>query len=492
MQRSEALNTIRSREAPWDVVIIGGGATGAGCALDAALRGLDVLLVERHDFGKGTSSRSTKLIHGGVRYLREFDIALVREALSEREILLRNAPHVVRKQAFVIPCSSLGQKLYYGLGLKLYDLLAGRNSFGRSEMLSRDKISAVLPTIDTSMLAGGIRYYDGQFNDTRLLIDILRAAYAQGATVANYTAVEGIRIEESGCQVLIKDVFTGESFEVSARSVINAAGVFCDEVRRLADISSRPLVRLSQGIHIVLNGAFLDSEHAILVPETADGRVIFCIPWQGVTLLGTTETPVKGASDEPRALEQEIDFLLDAAGSILKSAPSRSDIKSVFAGLRPLVDDSSARATATLSRGAIIARDRGFITVTGGKWTTYRRMAEQAVDAVFEVLGVEPAACDTKDLTITGPERGDGELLHPDHEYTTGDVVRAVRSEMAQTIEDVLARRTRMLFIDAAAAIACAPVVARIIEGEINDFDAQEDLERFRSLAAGYLPAPNK
>lgn len=493
MDRVETMASVRARSEAWDVVVIGGGATGAGCALDAASRGLDVLLLERHDFGKGTSSRSTKLIHGGVRYLREFDISLVREALNEREILLRNAPHVVRPLAFIIPCQTVWQKLYYGTGLKLYDLLAGRNSFGRSRSLSRSALIEAAPSLKAHASAGGIRYFDGQFDDTRLLIDILRTASGTGAKLLNYAAVESFieNGEEGPDGVMVRDRLSDQAFPVRARAVINATGAFCDRIRQQARISSPPLVKLSQGAHIVLDGGFLDGSNAILVPETTDGRVVFCLPWHRHALIGTTETPIDATLEEPVPLEAEIEFLLDAAGGLLTRRPKRTDVKSSFAGIRPLVDDASARNTASLSRSELIKVERKIITVTGGKWTTYRRMAERTVDEVMRVLGMPVKSSRTADIKIIPPrDSSGGALLHTDHQYTVADVVRAIRSEMAQTVEDVLARRTRMLFLDVHAAVACAPRVAEIIARETTrpDYDPNDDVRDFVELAEAYLP----
>lgn len=490
----EKANAKRDR---WDIVVIGGGATGAGCALDAASRGLSVLLLEQDDFGKGTSSRSTKLIHGGVRYLREGNISLVREALKERSILLKYAPHVVHTQPFVIPCYSLWQKIFYGAGMKLYDLLAGKHRIGTSRLLSRSETVEHLPSIKTRGLAGGVLYHDGQFDDTRLLIDILRTAISHGAVVLNYAKVETINADENGQTKYVgfTDSLTGGKKRVMAKAVINAAGIFSDAVRRMQDKNADGHLSFSQGIHLVFDRKFFPSNDALMIPKTPDGRVLFCIPWHEHLLVGTTDTPVENASLEPQALESEIDFILETAGDYLENKPTRSDILSVFAGIRPLISSGKDRRTSSLSRGHELFVDAsGLITITGGKWTTYRQMAKDAVDKAIEIGGLGQPPCITGNLPIQPPEviSGDCERLHHSLPYTREDVIRAVRHEMAQTVEDVLARRTRALFLNARAAVEMAPVVASImadVAGFGNDWiDAQ--VERFQLTADAYLCGP--
>ncbi len=494
MDRNEMLKRVRSRTEPWDIVIIGGGATGVGCALDAASRGYDVLLLEQHDFGKGTSSRSTKLVHGGVRYLRQGNISLVREALRERGILLRNAPHVVHKQAFVVPCYGIFQKLFYGLGLKVYDLLASDLGIGNSRMLSAAETIERLPNLKREGLAGGVLYYDGQFDDTRLLIDIAKTADGCGATLLNYAKVTSfVRGDaESINGVNFEDVETGEQFSVAAKAVINATGVFCDSVRQMSDETARPVVTFAQGTHIVLDRSFLPSDTAIMIPKTSDGRVLFCIPWHDHVLVGTTDTLVPSAELEPDALESEIDFILSTAVEYLAQRPTRADILSVFTGIRPLVSNSAVKNTAALSRSHdLFVDDRGLVTITGGKWTTYRRMAEDAVNKAAEVGSFARTPCITATLAVAGsPQMADPERLHPNVPVTRNDVVRSVRDEMAIHLEDVLARRTRALFLDANAAMELAPVVAGIMASEMGkDEEWQKDqIKRFTELAGKYLP----
>lgn len=493
--RSEIIKRVSGHQADWDMIVIGGGATGVGCALDAASRGYEVLLLEQHDFGKGTSSRSTKLVHGGVRYLEKGDISLVRESLKERGVLLRNAPHVVHRQEFIVPCYGLFQKVYYGLGLKVYDLMSGKNSVGRSRVLTREETIARLPTIRKIGLSGGILYYDGQFDDSRLLTDMVMTAGSKGAALLNYTKVVSLKKNDGGKigGLVFVDQLSCEEHSVNARVIINATGAFCDAVRSMSNDSAKPIVTLSQGIHLVFGREFMPSDTAMMIPKTSDGRVLFCIPWLGSTLVGTTDTPVALPDLEPSALEAEIDFVLENAGKYLESKPMREDILSVFAGIRPLAKDSSAKNTASLSRGHMIEIDNaGLLTITGGKWTTYRHMAEDAVDQAARLGGLPERHSVTRSLTINNHaiETSDaGERLHPDLPYAREHIVRAVRSEMAQTVEDVLARRTRALFLNARAAIEIAPQVAAIMAEELGEdkdwIDAQ--VEDLRSTAKSYL-----
>ncbi len=492
VNRDDNLKRIRERTEPWDIIVIGGGATGVGCALDAASRGYDVLLLEQHDLGKGTSSRSTKLIHGGVRYLRQGNLSLVREALKERGVLLQNAPHVVHTQEFIVPCYSIWDKAFYGLGLKIYDLLAGKYSIGKSRILSRDETLERLPGIRSQGLVGGVLYHDGQFDDARLLIDMARTASSNGACVMNYARVTSFtRDGKKLVGVQFQDMETGEVHTVAAKAVINATGAFCDAVRLLSDSSAKPVVTFAQGSHIVLDRSFLPSATAIMIPKTSDGRVLFCIPWHDHVLIGTTDTPVNSASLEPGILDTEIGFILETAGEYLKTRPTRSDIKSAFAGIRPLVSRANARNTASLSRSHEMFVDAsGLITITGGKWTTYRRMAEEAVNKAASVGRVRKAECVTATLGIESNIAEAGELLLAELPYTVADVVRAVESEMARTVEDVLARRTRALFLNAHAAIEMAPKVAEIVAGELDKDRAwiSAEVKRFSETAAKYLP----
>lgn len=493
MDRTKILDRVRAHDDPWDIIVIGGGATGVGCAVDAASRGLDVLLLEQSDFGKGTSSRSTKLIHGGVRYLAQGNISLIREAMKERGILLRNAPHVVHRLAFVVPCYSLWHKLFYGVGLKIYDLLSGKYSFGKSRILSRSETIERLPAIKIIGLRGGVLYFDGQFDDTRLLIDLVTTAHEQGAAVLNYARVSAILKGETGNVrgVEFKDAETGSTIVANAKAVINATGAFCDGIRKMSDADARDIVTYSQGIHLVFDREFLPGNSALMIPKTSDGRVLFAIPWHGHTLVGTTDTPVAKAELEPKAFEKEIEFVLETVANYLAKPPTRSDILSVFVGIRPLVKSNFARKTASLSRGHMIEIDgSGMLTITGGKWTTYRRMAEDAVDQASRLAGLQSSQSITETLPISKAkaDAASGDKLHPELPYTVGDVDRAVRDEMAQTVEDVLARRTRALFLNARAAIEVAPAVAIIMAKELGKGEdwVNDQIERFNAVAKSY------
>jgi glycerol-3-phosphate dehydrogenase len=492
MNRPDMLDRALGRREPWDLVIIGGGATGAGVALDAATRGYSVLLLERDDFGKGTSSRSTKLVHGGVRYLGQGNIGLVREALHERGLLLKNAPHVVHDLAFIVPAYAWWEKPFYGVGLTAYDLLAGRQRIGRSRLLSKRDALRRLPTLQPHGLRGGVVYHDGQFDDARLLIDLLVTAASHKAVVLNYAAVTEL-IRDTGGRVsgvVAHDAESGQEVRAMARVVVNATGAFCDGVRHMADPSATPLVSPSQGTHLVFDRSFLPGDAALLVPKTPDGRVLFAIPWHGHTLVGTTDVPIPEVAAEPRPTAPEIDFILDTAGRYLAKRPTRADVLSTWAGVRPLVKAVGITRTATLSREHTIHTDRpGMVTITGGKWTTYRAMAEDCVNLVAELAGLPQRPCVTPHRPIRCPAKTTGgEPLHPELPYTASDVTSAIRNEMARTVEDVLARRTRALFLNAGAALAMAPGVAAMIAAETNHDESwqTEQVRLFTDLANGY------
>lgn len=511
---------------PWDLVVIGGGATGVGIALDAASRGYSVCLLEQADFGKGTSSRSTKLVHGGVRYLKQGNIALVREALHERSILLENAPHLVRDLPFIIPCANWWEAFFYGTGLWLYDFLAGNSGFGRSERLKRSQVLERIATLDSRRCAAGILYHDGQFDDARLLLSLAQTASAQDACLVNYARVTGLTKSATGqvSGVSWIDLETGTGHESRARVVINATGPFCDGVRRLDDPDAKALVAASQGVHLVLPRSFLPGDTAMMVPKTSDGRVVFLIPWHDRVVLGTTDTPIDHATLEPHAQQAEIDFLLETASQYLLHAPTRADILSVFTGIRPLVTAAEGTHTARLSRDHTISvSPGGLLTITGGKWTTYRHMAEDCVDRAAELGGLERRKSQTRSLRIAGAPTSDApsgsgaaglkpfkvygsaqeqidELVreHPEAGIQLDErlsvnaamITWAVRSEMARTVEDVLARRTRALFLDARAALSIAPRVARIMAAELGR-DAHweaEQLASFQGTAQAFLP----
>jgi glycerol-3-phosphate dehydrogenase len=504
MNRAQQLAGLKARHEPWDIVIIGGGATGLGAAVDAASRGHSVVLIEQHDFAKGTSSRSTKLVHGGVRYLQQGDLALVLEALRERGRLLRNAPHLTHTMPFVIPCYRWWEAPFYGLGLMLYDALAGRWGLGRTRLLSASKVRDRLPTVRSDKLKGGVLYYDGQFDDARLAIALARTAVAQGATVLNYLRCGGF-VKEHGRIVGVKatDAETGEEHEVRANVVLNATGVFVDELRHRDRPEAVPLVKASQGVHIVLEREFLPGDTALLIPKTTDGRVLFAVPWNGRVIVGTTDTPVAATSLEPRALEEEIELILTNAARYLARPPTRANVLSVFAGLRPLAHRSAVSHTAALSRKHVIeVSESGLITITGGKWTTYRQMAEEVVSRAEQCASLSHRKCvtealaldDDADDAVAALAASDSELakpLHPRLPYRRADVIWSVREAMARTVEDVLARRTRALFLDAQASIEAAEDVAALMAGELGWSAERQatELRAYREFARGYLLA---
>jgi glycerol-3-phosphate dehydrogenase len=517
MRREEMVRRIREQfeaQIPWDIAVIGGGATGVGVAVDAAARGLSVVLVEARDFGKGTSSRSTKLVHGGVRYLEQGNIPLVMSALKERGLLRQNAPHLVHDLAFVVPNYSWWEAPFYGIGLKLYDLLAGKYGFGASRLLTKEETLARLPALEPEGLTGGVVYFDGQFDDARLLIHLAMTAADLGAALVNYCPATGLLHDEDGYVngVTARDEETGEELEIAARMVVNATGVFTDQVRRMANPEAETLVVTSQGIHLVFDRSFLKGDTALMVPRTSDGRVLFVIPWHGHAVAGTTDTPVDVASLEPRALDEEIEFVLETAGRYLTRQPTRADVLAVFVGLRPLVKGEGK--TSALSRDHVIHVDTcGLLTITGGKWTTYRHMAEDCVDHAITLGRLPDLECATKNLRIHGyveESAGLGWLevygsdakaiktlareprlaarLHPDLPYIAAEVVWAARAEMARTVEDVLARHTRALFLNAKAAMEMAEPVAWLLAEELGRDEAwiAAQVAEFCALAEQY------
>jgi glycerol-3-phosphate dehydrogenase len=520
MRREVMLEALRVRgDLPWDVVVIGGGATGAGVAVDAATRGYATLLVEREDFGKGTSSRSTKLVHGGVRYLEQGNISLVMEALKERGLLRANAPHLVHDLPFVVPNYEWWEAPFYGIGMKVYDLLATKYSFGRSRILSRAETLERLPTIAQEGLRGGVVYHDGQFDDTRLLTHLVMTAADHGATVLNYcAAVELLRGDDGFLNgVVVEDGETGERVTARAKCVVNATGIFTDEVRRMAEPGAQTMIAPSQGIHLVFEKSFLRGETAIMVPHTSDGRVLFAIPWHGHTVVGTTDTPIAAPSYEPLPLEEEIAFVLETAGEYLSRRPTREDILSIYVGIRPLVKAGDGNGkTSSLSRDHTVQIDgSGLLTIVGGKWTTYRHMAEDTVNHAATLGHLPEAACVTAQLHVHGwsdaADLGDlqvygsdapairvlaatspelGERLHAELPYIAAEVVWAVREEMALTLDDALARRTRALLLNARAAIAIAPRVAALMAAELGRDAAWQagQVAEFTALAEQYLP----
>jgi glycerol-3-phosphate dehydrogenase len=516
MKRDDMTARIADERTPWDVAVIGGGATGLGVAVEAASRGYDVVLLEQGDFAQGTSSRSTKLIHGGVRYLQRGDIALVIEALHERGVLLQNAPHLVHHRAFIVPTYEWWEGPFYGAGLKFYDMLAGRMGLGPSRHLDREATLARIPTLEPEGLRGGIVYYDGQFDDARLAVTLARTLADLGGCPVNYARVTGLVKERGMLQgVNVLDCETGAHYRLSARVVINATGIFCDEVRRMDALEVEPVISPSQGIHIVLEKSFLPGDAAIMVPHTDDGRVLFAVPWHNVVVVGTTDTPIAKPALSPRPLSEEIEFLLTHAARYLTRDPKPADVRSVFAGIRPLLR-GGGQGTALLSREhQVMVSPSGLVTIAGGKWTTYRKMAQDTLDLAAALGGLEkrpsrsehlhlhgftldPKACEpfithgadaTALRALMGTRRELAEPIHPGLPYRWVEVVWAVRYEMARTLSDVLSRRLRALLLDARAAMAVAPRAAALMGRELQwdpAFEA-EQVRQFCELARGYL-----
>ena len=481
LDRQKFLQRIAARRKPWDIAIVGGGATGVGIAVDAATRGYSVVLLEQHDFGKGTSSRSTKLVHGGVRYLQQGNVSLVMEALKERGMLLQNAPHIVHDQQFIVPNYEWWEAPFYGIGMKVYDMLAGKYGFGPSQILSREEVLQRIPTLSRDGLRGGVKYHDGQFDDARLLIDLVSTAAEHGATLLNYTRVTGLLKDADGLinGLTCQDQETGTPYRIAARCVINATGPFSDSLRKLDDPTVKPMIAPSQGVHLVLPRHFLPGDAAIMVPHTRDGRVMFAVPWLGRAVIGTTDTAIPDAPLEPTAKSEEIDFILETASGYLAQAPTRNDILSVFTGIRPLVKTGEVDSTSALSRDHTISiSTSGMLTIAGGKWTTYRHMAEDAVDHAIVLASLEERPCATRKLRIRKPDQD-----NPTAAWFA-------RYEMARTVEDVLARRTRLLFLDAQATLAAAPDVAHELARELGRDEAWQraQLADYANVARHFLP----
>ncbi|WP_406826686.1 glycerol-3-phosphate dehydrogenase/oxidase [Pedobacter sp. KACC 23697] len=502
----------------WDFIIIGGGATGIGTALDAASRGYKTLLVEQADFAKGTSSRSTKLVHGGVRYLAQGDIGLVKHALKERGLLQQNAKHLVEKEEFLIPCYDWFSVIKYLTGLTLYDWLAGKYSFGKSKYFSKKETLTRMPGIKAKGLKGSIRYYDGKFDDARLAINIAQTAIEKGAYLLNYSKVTGLLKDgETVTGIDTEDTITGLKAQFKGKVVVNATGVFVDDILQMNNPDTKKMVRPSQGVHVVLSKGFLDSESALMIPKTADGRVLFAVPWHDHLLVGTTDTPLDEHSLEPRALKEEVDFIINTAAKYFNRRPLEKDILSIFSGLRPLAAPTNGNGNSTkeISRDhKLIVSAKGLITITGGKWTTYRLMAEETVNLAITHAGLKPKACVTQNLSIHGStaNAGNGHLaiygsdrskiealikqklglekpLHPSFPFMEAEVVWSARNEMAETVEDILSRRLRILLIDARAAKDMAPRVASLLAKELSADENWEadQIEAFNKLADGYL-----
>ncbi|MDZ4793493.1 MAG: glycerol-3-phosphate dehydrogenase/oxidase [Bacteroidota bacterium] len=499
MNRNQMIQQLES-QAEWDVCIIGGGATGLGTVLDAASRGLKTILFEQHDFAKGTSSRSTKLVHGGVRYLQQGNIKLVIEALKERGLLLKNAPHLVHNQKFVVPNYKWWEKPFYGIGLKIYDRMAGKLGLGPSEFLSKEQTLAYLPTLDPEDLKGGVIYHDGQFDDARLAISIAQTAAQHNGVLLNYFPVSGLlKMDKKICGVWVKDFFTGKEYEVKSKVVINATGVFTDAIMRMDDVKHNNIINPSQGIHLVVDKDFLPGDTAIMIPKTDDGRVLFAVPWHNKIVLGTTDTPVSDISTEPIPQQEEIEFILKHIGRYLTKDPQLCDIKSMFAGLRPLVKNK-AKKTAALSRDHLITvAESGLITISGGKWTTYRKMAEDVVNMAIERNGLPEKICVTRELLLSGHDEPviPADISFLSNEQLKTIIIQSVKDEMCMTVEDFLSRRTRQLLLDAQVAVDKAPLVAKIMAKEMfkglltenkDEHWIKEQIINFKLIAKNYLP----
>ena len=515
MNRDSHLKKVKNKKKPWDIIIIGGGASGLGAAVDAASRGYRTLLLEKNDFAKGTSSRSTKLVHGGVRYLQNGDISLVIEALKERGIMRKNAPHLVQDLSFVIPSYDWWNSPFYGIGLKIYDMMAGNLGLGPSTLLDRQETIDLIPNVKKKGLRGGVIYHDGQFDDARMAISLAQTAENHGASLINYCGVTSL-IKEGDMitGVTAQDEFSVEEFSISAKVVINATGVFSDQIIQMDQPGSRKLIVPSQGVHIVLDKSFLNGPHAIMVPHTTDGRVLFAVPWNDYVVVGTTDTLIEQTLEEPIALEEEIAFILENAGAYMTTPPTRADVKSVFSGLRPLAaPEDNGSATKEISRHhKVTVSTSGLVSILGGKWTTYRKMSEDLINTAQSVGGLPERACISHSLPIHGYDYN-SDWSNPLHVYgtdiekihkldeagneslsdqlhlTKNQISWAVREEMAMTVEDVLARRSRALFLNAEATLALAPKVAQIIAkeaGQDKDWIDQQ-LKEFNAIAQNYL-----
>ena len=525
MNRSQMIDALRDGD--FEVLVVGGGATGLGVAVDAASRGYRTALVEAEDFAKATSSRSTKLVHGGVRYLEQLDISLVTEALRERGIFYRNAPHIVRDLAFIVPRYKWWQGPFYGAGLKAYDFLAGKLNLAPSRMLSAEETISEIPNVEQDGLRGGVQYHDGQFDDARMAISLARTAVDHGATVANCCRVTSlVKNDEHITGVRMQDTLSGEEFTVNAKVVVNACGIFADNVRRMDEDDCNAVIEPAQGVHLVLDKAFQPSDTAIMVPHTDDGRVLFVIPWHHRVVVGTTDTPMQSPSLEPRALDDEVEFILRNANRFLARDPSRSDVKAVFAGMRPLVHPGGTTKgdSKSISRNhEVFVSTAGLVTIVGGKWTTYRKMAEDTMKHVIGVGQLDERPCITEDLRVHGAmDRDDPSLpgedplrmygtdasaitalsdadpelagnLHEDLPYTGAEILWAAREEMAISVEDALARRTRCLLLDAKASIAAAPRAAAIMAKELGHDEGwcTRQVEAYTELARGYCLDPS-
>lgn len=516
--RAHLINQLKT-ENHWDVIVIGGGATGLGIALDSTTRGFKTLLLEQIDFAKGTSSRSTKLVHGGVRYLAQGNIDLVKESLYERGLLLKNASHLVQNQSFIIPNYTWWGRVKYIIGLKIYDALAGKLSFGKSVFINKKDTLSRLKTIKAEGLKGGIIYHDGQFDDSRLAVNLAQTCIEHEATVLNHFKVESLLKNDNSEVTGVKatDTETNTTYTINAKVVINATGVFTDDILKMDNPEAKNSIRPSQGVHVVLDRTFLPGDDAIMIPKTNDGRVLFLVPWQNKVIVGTTDTLLDGHSLEPKALPEEIDFIISTTNSYLDKKVSREDVLSIFAGLRPLAapKDNSEKTKEISRNHKVMVSNSGLISITGGKWTTYRKMAQDTINKAIAIGKLPNQTCKTKSLKIHGfietidktnhlyiygkdkesiedfiielPELG--EKLHTRLPFTKAEIIWAVRNEMARTVDDVLARRVRTLFLDAKATLEIIPIVAKMLAKELNKDESweQQQIKEFTEIVKQYV-----
>lgn len=519
MFKRETLVKQIQENSEWDVIVIGGGATGLGVALDATTRGYKTLLLEQVDFAKGTSSKSTKLLHGGVRYLAQGNIDLVKEALYERGLLLKNASHLVSNQSFIIPNYSWWNNFFYAFGLKVYDILSGKLSFGKSTRINKKETTSRLETIKNEHLKGGTVYHDGQFDDSRLAVNIAQTCIENGATILNHFKVKQLLKNNNGVVngVVAKDSETNMFYNLKAKVIINATGIFTDEILQMDNVEAENIIRPSQGIHLVLDKSFLPGNDAIMIPKTDDGRVLFLVPWYNRVIVGTTDTLLNNHSLEPKALDEEVNFIISTANKYLNKKVCKADVLSIYAGLRPLAaSKDNSEKTKEISRShKIIVSNSELITIAGGKWTTFRRMAEDTINKAISIGKLPNVSCKTEILQIHGskeslhnahhlniygsdqvsiqkliietPELG--EKLHSRLPYTKAEIIWAIRNEMARTVDDILARRVRALFLDAKAAIEIAPLVASILAKELgkDKLWQQQQIKEFTTIANHYV-----
>lgn len=503
----------------FDVIIIGGGATGLGVAVESISRGYKTLLLEAYDFGKGTSSKSTKLVHGGIRYLANLDFELVSEGLDERFYFLKNAPHIASTQAYLVPFYSFLDKIKYFLGIKLYDYLAKDKKVGQSKFLSIKETIQYAPDLDTNGLKGGAIYYDGQFDDTRMLITLLQTFKSMGGVAYNYHEVTNF-IKDSNniiSGVKVFDKLNQSNLEFSTNIVINATGTFTDELLNLDDLTIKHNnVEAAQGTHLVFEPEIFNSDCALVIPKTTDGRILFVLPWHGKVVVGTTDIAVSKPVLDPKPRAEEISFILDTLNCYTNRQATINDIKSVFTGQRPLVRPKNAKNSAKISRKhEILYSTSGLISIVGGKWTIYRKMGEDTINFAINKNLLSKSQSVTKELKLfaanknnyTYPlnvygdevnkileiqkELSNFDKIHPDLPYFQAEVIYQIRYEMAKTLEDVLVRRTRAIFLDAKATINAAILVATLMATELNLRNSNEwvtkQVEDFKKTNMKYL-----